>query len=83
MSPEDQIFATVKTAEDAVLAAAKTIVDSFEPMTGRMPAAPFADKLPTPVEVIDTAFGFAEKLLANQKAFYTELAKVFTPSGQA
>jgi hypothetical protein len=80
MSAEDQIFATVKTAEDAVLSAAKAIVDSVEPMTGRIPPPPFADKLPTPTELVDTAFGFAEKLLANQKAFYTELAKVFTPT---
>jgi hypothetical protein len=82
-SVQDQILATVKTAEDAVLSAAKAIIDSVEPVAGKIPAAPFADKLPNPTEVIDNAFTFAQKLLANQKAFYTELAKVLTPNGKA
>jgi hypothetical protein len=82
-SVQDQILATVKTAEDAVLSAAKTIVDSVEPLAGRIPSAPFSDKLPSATELVDNTFGFAQKVLANQKAFYTELAKVFTSNGKA
>jgi hypothetical protein len=82
-SVQDQLLATVKTAEDAVVSAAKTIAESVEPVTGLIPAAPFSDKLPKATELVDNAFSFAEKVLANQKAFYSELAKVFTPSSQA
>jgi hypothetical protein len=80
---QDQFLASVKTAEDAVVSAAKTIVETVEPVTGLIPATPFADKLPKPADFFDNAFSFAEKVLANQKAFYTDLAKVFSSTGRA
>jgi hypothetical protein len=80
VSVQDQVLATVKSAEDAVVTAAKSIAESVEPVAGLIPAAPFSDKLPTATDLVDNVFSFAEKVLANQKAFYTELVKIFTPS---
>jgi hypothetical protein len=77
-SVQDQVLATVKTAEDAVVSAAKTIVESVEPLTSRIPTAPLSDKMPKASDLVDNAFSFAEKVLANQKEFYSELAKVFS-----
>ena len=63
------IEATQRLTLEAVGAAAST-VDSYLP---ERPALPFAAGLVNPQEIIDTGFGFAERLLSSQKAFLTEL----------
>lgn len=45
-----------------------------------LPSLPFA---PKPAEVIALGFGFAEKLLASQKAFVNELLAVSAPAPKA
>ena len=78
-SVQDQVLSTVKSAEAAVVSAAKSIAETVEPLVNLIPAVPFSDQLPKASELIDNYFTFAEKVLANQRAFYTELSKAFTP----
>jgi hypothetical protein len=74
-SLQDQVLATVKTAEDAVVSATKSIV---EPLATRLPSTPLAANLPRASDLVNNSFSFAEKVLANQKEFYNELAQVFS-----
>ena len=67
---QDQVLDAIKTSQDALLAAVKAVAENTTPLTDKLPAAPFASQLPDGTNVINTAFGFAEKLLvlsAHQK----------------
>jgi hypothetical protein len=77
---QDQILEALSAAEDAVLSAVKTVAERVEPVTSRIPEAPFSDQVAAPEQVIDQAFGFASKLLANQQHFALELSKALYPS---
>src|ERR1700730_2027730 len=80
---QDQILEAIKVGEEAVLSAVKSFTEAVEPVTSRLPEAPFAAKLTDPTEVIDQAFGFAGKLLSAQKEFAVELTKALYPAGPA
>jgi len=74
-------LSTLKSSNDAVLAATKKVIDAFEPVTRLIPAAPLADRLPElpqPSEVLSQWFSFVEKLIAEQKRFGLDLAGAMT-----
>jgi len=76
---QDQLLDAISAGEDAVLTGVKTLAKTAQPVTGIFPELPFADRLPKPVDVVDSAFGFAEKLLANQKEFAVKLVEAYRP----
>jgi hypothetical protein len=80
---QDQILDAVKFGQDAVLSAVGTLASSTKPITEKLPASPFADRLPKPADVVDSYFGFAQKLLANQKDFTLKLAESYKPAKPA
>jgi hypothetical protein len=80
---QDQVLDAIKTSQDALLAAVKAVAENTTPLTDKLPAAPFASQLPDGTNVINTAFGFAEKLLANQKEFTTKLIETYSPAKSA
>jgi len=68
---------TLKSGNDAVLAATKKVVEAMEPMTHRIPSSPLAERLPSlpqPSEVLSQWFSYVEKLIAEQKRFGLDLA---------
>ena len=76
---QDQLLEAISAGEDAVLTGVKSLAQTAQPITGILPDVPFADRLPNPVDVVDTAFGFAQKLLANQKDFAIKLVEAYGP----
>jgi hypothetical protein len=77
---QDGIFKAIETSQRIALeavGAAMSTLDGFIPET---PAMPFAGKLGTPKEAIDSSFGFAERLLASQKSFLKEIATLTAPA---
>jgi hypothetical protein len=80
---QDQVLDAIKTGQDALLAAVTVVAENTTPLTDKLPAAPFANQLPDGVAVVNTAFGFAEKLLANQKEFTTKLIEAYSPAQSA
>jgi hypothetical protein len=70
---EDNVLDTMKLAEDAVVRTARTWAEGFEPITERLPEFPTGSLMPTPAEVIDHAFGFVDRLVANLRDFNTRL----------
>ncbi len=53
-------------------------VQSFEAAVGLIPKSPstIAKAFPTPAEVVEASFGFAERLLEQQKTYALRLAEV-------
>ncbi len=80
---QEQFLDAIKTSQDAILSTVDSFVESAAPITEKLPAAPFADQMPSAVDVIDNAFSFAQKLLANQKDFALKLANAYSPAKPA
>jgi hypothetical protein len=78
---QDQFLSIVGKSQEIALDAIKTIVDTVQTITPKIPAAdvPFADKLPKPQDVVATGYDFAEKLLHTQRRFADEVVKVTAP----
>ena len=56
----------------------------YAPLTGKLPklpsvTVPFADKLPSPHQAVDNAYGLAEELLANQRKFAEDVLDTAAP----
>ena len=84
---QDQFLSIVSKSQEIALDAIKSIVDTVQTITPKIPAVdvPFADKLPKPEEVVASAYDFAEQLLASQRRFAEEVIKAtsaLTPGTQ-
>jgi hypothetical protein len=80
---QDQVLDAIRTGQDALLAAVKAVAENTTALTDKLPAAPFANQLPDGLYAVNTAFGFAEKLLANQKEFTAKLIEAYSPAKSA
>ena len=78
---QDQFLSTVRRSQEMALDAIKTMVDTIQNITPKMPSVdvPFSDKLPTPHDVVVGGYDFAEKLLTSQRKFADEVVKATTP----
>ena len=88
---QEEFLAATRKSQEAMIAAIKTWLETIRTATpkltsvyGRLPklplaGLPFADKLPTPEEAVDSAYHMAEQLLANQRKFTEDLLEAMTP----
>ena len=78
---QDQFLSFVQKSQEIALEAIKTMVDTVQTITPRIPAVdvPFAGKLPKPQDVVASGYDFAEKLLSNQRKFADEVVKTTAP----
>jgi hypothetical protein len=92
---QEDFLAATRKSQEAMIAAIKAWLETvrtttpkltavYAPLTERLPklppvSLPFADKLPTPEEAVDSAYHMAEQLLANQRRFAEDLVKAMTP----
>jgi hypothetical protein len=70
-------LSTLKTGNDAILAATKRVVEAFEPAANLIPKTPLADRLPEmpePTALLTVWFNYMEKVVAEQKRFGLDLA---------
>ena len=76
-NPTGTVGALTFHALDAI----KTMVDSVQTITPKIPAVdlPFAEKLPKPHDVVASGYDFAEKLLTSQRKFADEVVKAAAP----
>jgi hypothetical protein len=80
---QDQVLDAIKAGQDALVSAVDTLADTTAPITEKLPAAPFADALVKPVDLIDNYFSFAQKFLASQKDFALRLAESYSSAKPA
>jgi hypothetical protein len=76
-----EILNTISKSQAAVVDAIETWASAVQSLKPDMPDVnlPFADKLPTPQEVVTSAYNFAEQLLASQRKFAEDLLKATAP----
>ena len=78
---QEQFLSMVRKSQEIALDAIKTMVDSVQTITPKIPAVdlPFADRLPKPHDVVAGGYDFAEKLLSSQRTFADEVVKATAP----
>jgi len=78
---QDQFLATVRKGQEIALDAIRTMVDSIQTITPRIPSVdlPFTDKLPKPQDVVASGYDFAQQLLTSQRKFADEVVKAAAP----
>lgn len=77
---QEQVLSVVRKGNEITLEAIKAAVEAASALSipGAIPAPKLpgtVSKLPAPSEVVDSAFGFAQKLLDEQHKFASEAVK--------
>jgi len=74
---QDQFLSTVRRSQEMALDVIKTMVDTIQNITPKVPAVnvPFADQLPNPQDVVANGYDFAQQLLTSQRKFADEVVK--------
>lgn len=76
---QDWSLSALKSSDEVVVDAAKKISGALEPVASRVRTSPVVEQLPRPQEVVERLFGYAEKLLAEEKRFSLDLANTLRP----
>jgi hypothetical protein len=78
---QDEVLNTIRKSQTAVIEAIQTWTSKVQSMTPELPelSIPFADKMPSPHELVTSAYDFAEQLLASQRKFAVDVLKATTP----
>jgi hypothetical protein len=77
----NEVLNTITKSQAAVVDAIETWASAVQSIKPDLPEVnlPFADKLPTPQDVVASAYNFAEQLLASQRKFAEDLLKATAP----
>ncbi len=76
---QDQVVDVITQVQEPVTNGVHTVVEFITERVNNIPVLPFAEKLPTPKEVIDNQYKFAKTLLDGQKQFALSLAAAAAP----
>jgi hypothetical protein len=74
---QDKVLDAVRTGQDAVVDAVKNVAE-------RLPSwseLPYTDRLPSPGEVVDRAFGYTEQVIDSQREFAKKLVDTLKHDG--
>jgi len=66
---QEQTLAAVRQSQQFVVDAARTWAEAVEKAIPAVPTMPLAEELPTPKQLIESSFSFAEQLLKAQREF--------------
>jgi hypothetical protein len=78
---QDQFLSTVRKSQEIALDAIKTMVDTIQNITPKVPSVnmPFADRLPKPEDVVASSYEFAEQLPTSQWKFADGVGRAAAP----
>jgi hypothetical protein len=79
---QDSVLKALETTQHWTLEAARAVASTVDSLVPNRPTVPFADRLPEPHEAVASTFNFAEKVLATNRTFLTELASIGIPAGR-
>jgi hypothetical protein len=76
-----EILTTISKGQAAVVDVIETCASAAASIKPDLPAVnvPFADKLPTPQDVVASVYDFAEQLLASQRKFAEDVLAATAP----
>jgi hypothetical protein len=75
----EQFFDVLEVTQQLVLTNASVVLSSAKSLAPVLPAGPFTDRLSSAAGFSDSAFDFAEKVLATQKDFSRKLLDLYAP----
>jgi hypothetical protein len=77
----NEVLNTITKSQAAVVDAIETWAGAVQSIKPDLPDVnlPFVDKLPTPQDVVASAYNFAEQLLASQRKFAEDLLRATAP----
>jgi hypothetical protein len=73
---QDGVIKVMETSQNWTLGALRSSSSAFDGMKPDPSRIPFADRMPTPAETVDTSFSFASRILDAQHAFLTGLVEL-------
>ena len=76
---QDGVMKAVETSQRWTLEALRASASAFDGVMPDTSKIPFADKLPSPAETIETTFAFTGRLLEAQHAFLSSLLEISAP----
>lgn len=76
---QEQTLAAVRQSQQFVVDAARTWAEAVEKAIPAVPTMPFAEELPTPKQLIESSFTFAEQLLKAQREFAEQVLTAVSP----
>jgi hypothetical protein len=81
---QQTIIGALRIWVETVQAVTPKLSGVYAPLTGKLPGlpnvgVPFADQLPSPKEAVDSVYGLAEELLANQRKFAEAVLDIAAP----
>jgi len=80
---QDQVLEFVKTGQEAVIDAVRNLSSTVEGVLPEAAKTGLATNIPVATEAVDTAFGFAGKVLEAQHGFVTQVLGAVTPGTSA
>lgn len=76
---QDQVVEIIGKAKDPVVQSVTAVVDFVLDQVNDIPAIPFAEYIPTPVEVVNSQYKFAKSLVDTNKDLALSVAKAVAP----
>jgi hypothetical protein len=76
---QEQTLKSIRETQQAIVEAVRTWADAIEKTTPASSALPLAEELPSPQEIVQTSFGFAEQLLKAQREFAENVLAAAAP----
>jgi hypothetical protein len=78
---QEAVLSGVRKGQEAVVGTVQTCAEAARAVTPKMPvpSVPFADRLPSPEDVVARVYDLAEAMLASQRKFAEDLLKATTP----
>ena len=76
---QEQTLAAIRQSQQFVVDAVRTWSEAVEKAVPEVPTVPFADELPTPRQLVESGFGFAEQLLKVQREFAEQVLAATAP----
>jgi hypothetical protein len=77
---QDGVLKAVETSQSWTLGALRSSASAFDGIKPDPSLIPFAEKVPTPAQTLDAAFGFWGKLLDAQHSFLSGVVEIYAPA---
>jgi hypothetical protein len=79
---QEQTLKSIRETQQAVVEAVRTWSETVEKIVPAAPPLPLAEEMPTPQEILQTSFDFAEQLLKAQREFAENVLAAASPVGE-
>jgi hypothetical protein len=76
---QGQVLDTIRKSQEAVVDGLRSWTEAAEQFVPKTAGWPGAERYPSPIELVDTAYDFAAELLKAQREFFHKAIEVTSP----